>query len=94
MLEPGNNNWASRELDLDKIYLVTKQDIKMILNAYLDKTIDYDQLLDLTNLILFNDLFEFDDNAIRNVLDELEESDEDDCKITNSEVEKLMQLLA
>jgi hypothetical protein len=94
MLEPGNNNWASRELDLDKIYLVTKQDIKMILNAYLDKTIDYDQLLDLINLILFNDLFEFDDNAIRNVLDELEESDEDDCKITNSEAEKLMQLLA
>jgi hypothetical protein len=94
MLEPGNNNWASRELDLDKIYPVTKQDIKMILNAYLDKTIDYDQLLDLINLILFNDLFEFDDNAIRNVLDELEESDEDDCKITNSEAEKLMQLLA
>lgn len=91
LLKPGEENWGSRELPLSEQWAVTKDDAVEILTAYRNKKISYEQLFDWANLVLFNDLFEYDGDEIREMLDRIEESDEPGNEITDQVVSDLIE---
>ena len=64
-----------------------------MLSANLSGELSDDELLDWTNLVLFNDGFDFDGEALRDVLDRIEESDEPDCAMGKRDIEAMIDAL-
>ena len=94
MLNPGVNDWASRNVFLEDTIKVTAVDVRDILNAYLAGEITYDQLLDWANLMLFNDTFLFSSDEVRDYLDRIEESDKSGNELTSEEIKIMLKNLS
>jgi hypothetical protein len=81
---------------LEKPVKISNNDVINVLNAIRNGMITLDQLLDWVNTIWFTDLYEYDDgyaDSIASVLDKLEELDEDDRKLVESDIEKYIKAL-
>lgn len=73
--------------------VISKQDVMIVLRAYLSHEVSYQQLLDWVNLILFSDNYTFSGDELRDYLDRIEESDEPGRELSDSEVTRIIQLL-
>lgn len=94
MLNPGVNDWASRNIFSEGTIKVTAADVADVLNAYLEGEITYEQLLDWANLALFNDAFLFSSDEVRDCLDRIEESDEPGNELTSEEINNMLKSLS
>ncbi len=94
LLRPGEEHWASRDVPFDGVHTVTSEDAIAMLKAYSEQRLSYDELIDWANLVLFNDAFDFDGEALRDCLDKIEESDEPGKALTEEDVAALMQELS
>jgi len=77
-------------LKVDKPVTIYAKDVINVLNAFRNNTITIDQLLDWVNTVWFTELFEYEDSecdSIASVLDKLEDLDEDDRELTESDID-------
>jgi len=75
---------------------VFNTDVINALKAIRNGRISLNQLLDWVNTVWFTDLFEYDDeyaDSIASVLDKLEDLDEDDRKLTESDIDMYIDAL-
>lgn len=93
MIAPGSGGWASRNIADDGVINISKEDLAEMLRATIDETLTADELRDWVNLILFNDAFEFEGEAIRDALDHIEESDEPGAELDTDEMNALLKSL-
>lgn len=91
MLQPGSGSWASRDVAQSDEVAVGESDLAEMIQATIDGTLTLDELRDWANLVLFNDAFDFEGEAIRDALDRIEESDEPGAEL---DVSKLRAMLA
>ncbi len=94
MLCPGEENWVGREVSFDGVRVVTAEDAIAMLKAYSEQQLNYAELLDWANLVLFNSSFDFDGEVLRDCLDRIEESDEPGKSFTAEDVAALIQELS
>jgi len=70
--------------------VIYTSDVIALLNAYASGKITCDQLIDWVNTVWFTDLFDYDDDqsdSIASVMSLLEELDEEDRKLTKSDID-------
>lgn len=82
---------------LEKPVTVFNTDVINVLKAVRIDKITLNQLLDWVNTIWFTELFEYDDeysDSIASVLDKLEDLDEDNRKLTKSDIDKYIDALS
>jgi hypothetical protein len=82
---------------LEKPVTICNTDVIDVLKAIRNDRITLNQLLDWVNTVWFTDLYEYDDeysDSIASVLDKLEDLDEDDRKLTESDIKKYIDALS
>lgn len=93
LLEPGKEHWGSRDVPVEETVNVNSADAVEMLSAYETGAVSYGQLLDWANLLLFNDAFSLEGEAICECLDRIEESDEPGNELADGEVSKMIEAL-
>lgn len=91
LLEPGKEHWGSRNIPVEDTVSVSSGDAAAMLSAYEAGDVSYEQLLDWANLLLFNDAFSLENDAVCECLDRIEESDEPGNELAEGEVAKIIE---
>lgn len=93
LLNPGKEHWGSRDVPVEDTVSVNSDDAAAMLSAYEAGGVSYEQLLDWANLLLFNDAFSLENDAVCECLDRIEESDEPGNELIDGEVVKMIETL-
>lgn len=93
LLEPGKKHWGSRNIPVEQTVEVSTNDAILMLSAYEAGDVKYEQLLDWANLLLFNDAFSLECDAVCECLDRIEESDEPGNELTDCKVLEMLERL-
>jgi hypothetical protein len=83
-------------LEIDNPIIIYASDVINLLNAYKNRTITIEHLLDWVNTIWFTELFTYNDNqcdSIADVLNRLEELDEDGSELKESDIDNYIHAL-
>lgn len=93
LLEPGKEHWGSRSIPVEDTVNVKVDDAIAMLSAYKAGDASYEQLLDWANLLLFNDAFSLESDAVCECLGRIEESDEPGNELAEGEIAKMLEEL-
>ena len=93
LLRSGQADWAGREIPEECPRVVSAQDVIEMLEACLSGDLSMGELVDWTNLILFNDAFDFKGELLRDTLDRIEESDEPGSELSSKDLGEMIDAL-
>ena len=77
--------------------IVTREDVKRLLDQVLKNNLSKQALLEWVNTVMFDEIFDYDEDSsdcIASIISELEEADERDGVLSDSNIRKYLDCLA